>query len=280
MSCLDGIVRPFTRNGHPQQSPQRYTATDQVTYVTTDYELLAHDTVNRGRDDIDELAYSIKVNGTLREFPLVVNPKPLPDGRFKIEEGHGRYVEARKAKEPIYFVFKTSDYDINVVNAAQKSHATTNYLDRHVSQGKAVFIEADEFAQQHGVDTRRALMLLSGFNVKGNDVKYGTVVIKPSKRGRACAARAATIFNRIIAIESTFDRDMFLKACYAVSLLNHINADRLAAKAETKVGRKKLLSNTDFRQYLLMLEAVYNVGTSSNKVAFALDAITAFKSRK
>lgn len=283
-----GIVRPFVRNGRVQYENSdsrlglvsRYRVADQQLYVSEDYDLFVHDEFNRGREDIAPLGYSIGLYGNLPEFHIVVAREPMPDGRLKIIEGHGRYLECIKAKQPIYFMFQSKPYNIDVVNNAQKDWVKKQFINKHVAKKCGDYMEAEAFATDCGVSISRAMSLLSGFKVDETAAKLGEYKIKAGKRVRQCASRAASLFTRIVALAPTFNRDSFLKACYAVSMLDHVDTDEIARKAEGKRWRDgKLVSNTAMCDYLILLEKVYNSGRS-DKVAIALDAQMAFNNRK
>lgn len=243
--------------------------------VTTNYKLFHRDADNRALDVKKHRALkeSMEQNGFIPDYHIICTRGE--DGLLRIKDGQHRFHFAQMLGLPVYWTETNSDFDVAVVNAAQKGWLPMDYATRFSAGGNQDYAELLEFKEDHGIPLTIAAMLLSGMTTFTNVAqKFYCGEFKVTDR--AWAKSVVAVYTPLVQTRPALKTRVFLLACMAVARVKGFNAKRLAENLTRCQGKIALYANRD--EYLEMLESIYNFGRK-DIVGLKIEAVKVMRDR-
>lgn len=220
-----------------------------------------------------KLRASMQKYGFLRCFPLVaIRDK---DGSLIVKDGQHRLAFAEELNLTVYWLEEGTDFDVAVVNCAQKPWQLIDYVKKHAARGCQSYQEGLDFADQYKLPLSTAFALLAGttsFSACEPQVTDGTFRVKD----RAYADAVAGLYSSVVEMAPALRKKTFVEACMAVCRVDDFDPRRLVIGA--RKCREKLVNYGTRDAYLDMLEVVYNFGRKQ-LVPLKIQAVTAMRDR-
>lgn len=220
-----------------------------------------------------KLERSLREYGWIPEIPMVC--KMGHNGKLIIKDGQHRLAIAESLGIEVHYAVGDIDFDIAIVNSAQKPWVLMDYAQRFAAAGKQDYIEALEFKQTNGLPVGVAFGMLAGttsFNNVSSAFMSGDFKIKD----RAWAERVAGVYVPCVEASGEVKNARFLEACMAVCRVADFDPRRFIDNAKRR--RDKLVSYSTREAYLEMMEDIYNFN-KKQLVPLKIQAINAMKSR-
>jgi hypothetical protein len=202
------------------------------------------------------LLESMKKYGFLVEFPIVVSA-PNKSGKRTVEDGQHRLLFAEQLGLPVFWVEKSQDFDIAVINSTAKTWSLPDYARKYAANGLDAYKDGLEFAERNRLPIGTAFALLSGTTTFSNfqeEFRSGNFTVKDRK----WADDVAGIYVPMVALAPEIRNARFIGACMAVCRVELFEPKRLLENARR--CREKLVPYSTQEAYLNMLESVYNFG--------------------
>lgn len=153
-------------------------------FETKNYDKFIHAKENRTVSRHPILMKSMKLNGFLSCFPLLVESEP--SGKLKIIDGQHRFETAKELGIPVkYVISQVGNLDIPLLNNAQKRWSPRDFVNSFVTQGNPEYVKLKEFCDKYGISISIGASLLSGLVLAGGDtsgtgIKNGTFKVRDS----------------------------------------------------------------------------------------------------
>lgn len=224
--------------------------------ATKNYKLFKrHEGENRNLDlkKHKKLMESMKLYGFLPCYPIICYRDK--SGSLVVKDGQHRLTIAESLGLAVYWIEEEVDFDVAIVNSAQKAWAIVDYAQKFAANGYKDYQEGLEFVDAHGLPIGVGFALLAGTTTFSNvDDAYrsGDFKIKDRKWAEAVAG----IYGPIVAMSPLVKNARFLEACMGVCRVQEFEAKRLIHSAEQ--CRDKLQSFSTREAYLEMIEDIYN----------------------
>lgn len=243
--------------------------------VTKNYRLFGRSQDNRPVDPRRhrKLEESMKRYGFLPCYPIVCIRDR--DKHLVVKDGQHRLILAEKLSLPVYWIEDEVDFDVALVNCAQRAWALRDFAHRYATAGIHVYREGLEFSERHKIPIGMTFALLGGTTTFTNVQESffsGTFKAKDT----AWAEQVASIYGPMVAKSALLKNARFLEACMAICRVKDFDGGRLIHNAER--CREKLASYSTRDAYLDMIEVVYNYGRKQ-LVAIKIAALTAMRER-
>ena len=245
---------------------------DTIPYRTFDYKRFKKVKGNRTikPSKIRRLYQSITKGLNLLPYcPILVNKE------YHIYDGQHRFETAKANGWPIYFIIceeMSKPLQIAEMNANADSWNMRNYLDLHVSRESKEYIFFEKFVDKHNLGISTALALLDGKHVCAGG--YGGATRKKFCTGdMSIKSSNKTFAQKVMShvqdfkeydnaeVSFTNSRD-FVMAVATVTKLEEeetYSHDKMMKKMK-KAASSIFVPCVDAKEYLRMLEAVYNHG--------------------
>ena len=201
---------------------------------------------------VERLAGAMRKKNLLNLFPIITNKK------FEILDGQHRFEAAKLAKVEIYYVVSDSNYDIDNVaesNSFQKGWNVTDYLRYWSKSGKPEYQEVLALAKKYDMSPVNITCLV--YTQKVNDkIKSGEFILADKEHIIEVLNHA-----RALGIEfgfTSWNLRPFLRAMKTILSVKGYNKMRMGQKI--KANRSKLVKMSEPRQYVELLEEIYNTG--------------------
>lgn len=203
-----------------------------------------------------KLFASMELYGFLPSYPIIVFRDKRGD--MIVKDGQHRLAVAESLGLTVHYVEEVIDYDVAIVNDAQKSWQTKDYALKWSANGFKDYQEGIEFAETHNLPIGTAFALLAGttnFSNIDSDYKSGWFKVKDRKWAQSVAA----IYAPMVALSSNLKHIAFIEACMAICRVPEFDPNRMLHNAEHRC-RELLLKFGNREANLDMLEKVYNFG--------------------
>lgn len=242
---------------------------------TKDYRKFERSVDNRPLDSGKHkmLRDSMKAYGWIPSFPA--SCKLLPTGKLLVKDGQHRVQIAETLQIEIFYVVEEKDFDIAIVNAAQRSWSPADYVHRYGSQGSEDYVQAMEFCKKNNLPIGLGFALMAGTTNFGNVRKQfmsGEFKIKDT----AWAIQVARIYAPLVKISKALKSARYIEACMAVCRVDDFDPDRYLRCAERCTEKLQAYSTRD--AFLEMIESIYNHG-QKKLVPLKIKAIEAMRQR-
>lgn len=226
--------------------------------VTKNYRLFArHSSENRPLDiqRHKRLLASMERYGFLECYPIIVVRDA--QGVLTIKDGQHRHYVAEHLGLPVAYIEEKEDFDVAIVNSAQKGWTVRDYAQKFAGNGIEDYVEGLDFADRHKLPIGRAFALLAGTTTYSN-IQDAFMTGDFKIRDRDWADAVAAVYGPLVQMSPAMKNDRFIEACMAVCRVKEFDRKRLLLGANR--CREKLVAYSTRDAYLDMLEAVYNFG--------------------
>ena len=226
-------------------------AQNQV-YKTTDYAMFRTITGNRQVNQLHLKRLKQSMEEKQIPVPIIVNH------RNEIIDGQHRFTAAQELGKPVYFIrVKGLELpDIHRLNTNLKNWQADDYLDGYCELGYPDYLTYRDFKMQYkfGHDETKALLADTLFSDggKGNHFKEGTFKIKDLRNAEKNA-------EKIIMVGQYYDgyrRRAFVRAM--LELFKHKEYNHAEFLKKLSYQSRSLVDCTNHRQYLTLIEEIYN----------------------
>jgi len=243
--------------------------------VTKNYRLFGRPQDNRPTDPRKhrKLEESMKRYGFLPCYPIICTRDR--DKHLNLKDGQHRLLFAEKLGLPVYWIEDEVDFDVALVNCAQRTWALRDFAHRYATAGIQVYRDGLEFSDRHKIPLGMTFALLGGTTTFSNVQESffsGTFKAKDT----AWAERVASVYSPMVGLAPVLRNARFLEACMACCRVKDFDGGRLMHNAER--CREKLIAYSTRDAYLDMIETVYNFGRKQ-LVPIKIAALTALRER-
>jgi len=207
---------------------------------------------------VKKLVSKITVKDQLHLFPIVVNSK------MEIIDGQHRLAAAEILGKYIYYQVddKISKDDIADVNSTSKNWATIDYINYWTVEKKEGFDKISEFMLDNPlISASTVLMLMSKNETRDlNGLKQGSIDVDNYDNALKVAG-ALKEYRELI----NFAYDVyFIRAVKKIMAVPGYNHEQMKAKIE--VQRRSLCKCVNVKQYVEMLDEIYNYKMGANRL--------------
>lgn len=232
------------------------------TLSTNDYDMFKSITSNREVDErhVKRLADAIGKKNLLHINPIVCNEQ------FEVIDGQHRLEAARRLGVPVYYLTdgQVTKGDIAAINSNAKNWSVMDYINYWTIEKKPGFDRLSAFLSDHPmIPTSTAMLMLS------SDCKRDTAGLKNGFVDISNYETALTIAGILKEyrnlIDHAYDRN-FVLAVMHVAAVPGYNHDIMRTKLEFQ--SRSLVKCVSKKQYIEMLEEIYNYKSSTNRLRF------------
>ena len=230
---------------------------------TNDYEQFKTITSNREVDKrhVNKLAAAIRKKNLLNINPILCNKN------LEVIDGQHRLEAARMLGLPIFFLVDDgiSKADIATINSHAKNWTVMDYVNYYTIEKKQGFDKLSAFLSENPlIPPSTALMMLSADGKKNaSDLKEGLV----DTSNYSFAVKVANILKEYRnVIEHAYERNFVLAV---VEMANHPEYDHENMRSKLEYQSRSLVRCISKKQYVDLLEEIYNYKSSKNRVKFA-----------
>lgn len=211
-------------------------------------------------------------NHVIRLMRMITKKNLLPSNPIKVTskmevvDGQHRLEAASRLGLPIYYICddNLAEADIATLNTNQKNWSVMDYVNYWTVKKKPGFDKLSAFLSENPkISVSTALMLMDGFGSR-NTKELREGVIDVFNYDRACeVARILKFFRNII--DFAYERNFVL----AVSVMvNTTGYDHAIMESKLEFQSRSLVRCISSRQYVELLEEIYNYRSSKNKLKF------------
>jgi len=231
--------------------------------MTNDYNMFKNIEGNRNINKIHlkRLKQSIQEKHIM--VPIIVN------GKYEIIDGQHRFQSAKDLSKPVYFI-KINGLelpDIHRLNTNLKNWQADDFLEGYCELGLEDYLIYRDFKEKYGFGHDETKTLLIGtLSSDGNQVDHfrnGTFKVKDLKRAEKNAEKILMIGNYY----DGYRRRAFVKAM--LQLFNNKEYNHAEFLNKLSYQSMKLVDCTTFKQYITLIEEIYNYKRyRDNKINF------------
>lgn len=201
--------------------------------------------------------------------PIICEEK---NGRLNIIDGQHRFWVAKELKSQVWYVLAKNIQlmDIAKMNSNTEKWKNQDFINCFVQQGNKHYIELRDFMEEYGFPVSVSVKLLKDGHITA-DGSGGGSDVQAFQSGRFEATSSDKAFHMANCIKQ-FDQFEFYKARpFAIAISRIVTAavcdfDMLVAKF--KKDPSKLTKQGTWKDYLVQLEAIYNLGLHTRKTIF------------
>ena len=229
---------------------------------TKNYSLFSSFTANRevNENHVKQLARSIQENNLLHLNPIIVN------SNYQIIDGQHRLEAAQVVGAEIYFLIddKVRDEDISILNSKKLTWKHIDYINFWTIKKRPGFdILSKHIAENPILPITTMIRLLSGHESGGTKSVaegYCSVANEPA------AIEILAILNDYSNYCSFWNSSKFIRAIQMVHSTGLYKHSLMKDKLEFQ--RRSLVPCITTKQYVEMIEEIYNYRNSTNRVRF------------
>lgn len=223
--------------------------------TTKNYRLFARSDDNRAlcMKKHKKLFDSMKVYGFLEAYPIVCQRNG--DKHLIVKDGQHRLAVAEELGLAVAYVVDKTDFDVAIVNSTAKVWTLVDYAQKHAANGKQVYKDGIDFAEQHALPIGIAFALLAGTTSFGN-IAPAFIDGTFKSKDRTWADAVASLYSAMVHLSGNLRSARFLEACMAVCRVPEFSQERMLRCAN--MCREKLVAYGTKDGYLDMLQDVYN----------------------
>jgi hypothetical protein len=245
--------------------------------VTKDYGIFEMHPMNRDLHEKPVLLASMKAHGFMASSPIQCVRNG--GGKLKVIRGHHRLDYAKRLGLPVWYVIDSSNTDIyDLEGDASSRWGLKDFLDSRAKAGDKDCAAVKAFQRKHGLTIGSAIALLGGA-VDGKNhclnVKRGTFRVNPDPAFANAVVDIVDDFREAgVAFATT---SPFVSAVSMLVLLPEFKPAVL--KHRLKLWPAGIQKRSTIDQYLDELDALYNYGAKSGRLALAFKAREASRNR-
>lgn len=228
---------------------------------TKDYQIFRDFASNREVDHkhVNKLVNAIRKRNLLHVNPIIV------DDRMRVIDGQHRLAAAEILGVEIYYVKgEVNREDISVLNSNQKNWTVMDYINHYTVEKRDAFVQISGLINKHPRISVSALLALA--NSEGKRV---TEQIRRGYLDVLNIGQAKDICFLCESLSEKYQKDFPLDSKFPLALsramaLEGFNIDTLLKKIEE--SPRDFVPCHTVRQYLEMIEEIYNRGLSKNRI--------------
>ena len=231
---------------------------------TTDYTSFSAITSNREVDErhVKKLMEAIRRKNLLHVNPILCNDK------MQVVDGQHRLEAARRLSVPIFYITdnEISKSDIATINSNAKNWSVMDYINYWSIEKKAGFDKLSSFLSENPlIPPSTALMMLSLSGRKNTaGLREGHVDVSNYANAKKMAVILKEYRNMV---DHAYDRNFVLAV---ISSVNSPGYDHEIMKSKLEYQSRSLVRCINKKQYVKLLEEIYNYKSSKNRVKFIL----------
>lgn len=251
-----------------------HTSSKVKVYQTTNYKLFKKIEGNRvlNGKKIDKIIKEIQSgNDVLDEVPILVKEAKHA---LEVLDGQHRLEVAQKLNRPVHYIIHKQDmtiHNVAKVNSNTEKWKSSDFVNCYATAGNDNYKKIDKFHKTYGVSIGSCLVLLhygsykndTGFDRDNLTAAFETGTFEVKKHKEACTVME--ICKTFSAFGGWNTRPFIVAICRILA----------AEKAELDVLVKKFTADTtklkthsSWKEYLVNLEEIYNIGNSKRRVIF------------
>lgn len=215
---------------------------------------------NREVDEthVKKLIKAIQKKNLLKLNPIIVNKK------HEVIDGQHRLEAATRMKLPIYYLVseEISKDDISSLNTNSKSWKPLDYINYWTIEGAAGFDIVSRFINDNPHFAHSTCLRMLSIDGANSGYKEGRVDVSNYQNANKIAEIVKNFRNHC---DFAFDRGfvMAIAKIYETGLYDH---EVMKKRLETQ--SRSLVKCISIKQYVEMLEEIYNYRSSANRVRF------------
>lgn len=235
-------------------------------HQTEDYAIFKIHAGNRPIDPINlkKIQEAMKVKNLLPQRPILVNK------HMEVIDGGHRLKAAQSLKLPVYYIKQddSSDFDMVLLNRAQKNWSLADYINFYASQGLQSYINVRDLATKYNLTIVDLLILCcrSG-GTTSDSIRAGSFTFNKEKSEPFLVTSLQFIQGVTDLIRSkSFDNCEYLgyttfkKGLLSILGYQGFNGDRFFEKLKKYIG--KVHACNTIAQYTQMFKSIYNCRNS------------------
>ncbi len=233
-------------------------------HQTSDYSQFKSIVSNREVDErhVKRLMKAIEVKNLLHINPILCNKE------FEVVDGQHRLEAATRLGLPIYYIIDAAvnKADIAAINSNAKNWDIVDYVNYWTIEKKPGFDKLSAFISQFpNIPISTALLMCSSAGARDYEaLRQGYVNVDNYQQ--ACEIAEILKFYRNI-FDSTYERNFVLAVIASVKTPGY---DHEAMKKKLEYQSRSLVRCVSKKQYLEMLEEIYNHSVGKHRIKFAL----------
>lgn len=259
-------------------------ATDIKQLSTKSYHLFVFNDFNRvavDGEDVNprkDLVASMRKFGFRKTNPIVC--VPVQGGRFKIIDGHNRFVAAQSLNLPVEYIAYPKAHEISSLeySVGQKAWGMSEIARGYAQQGLPDYAEVVDYADQIGINAKDAFSLFRGelatSNNYNNAIRDGSYVITD----RESPWKLATLYLRIKRVTNDVASATLFRALNRCMYAEGFDAETLVSRIEK--NPRMLMRCYTIDDCVAMLEEVYNRSRKTAKYYLAVEIEKAMTRRQ
>ncbi len=229
---------------------------------TKDYSIFQEIASNRevNRLHVKRLMESIEEKNLLHLFPISVN------GKMEVIDGQHRLAAAKKLKIAIYYMVDDSitKQDISIMNRIKKNWTLMDYINYYTIEKRTEYQKLSRILSKYSeIGASTILSLLS------DQGKRRTDEIKEGTWGMEQEEHAIKVLDILFSFKDRYsfytDRSLVFALNIAIKSGQYDHAHFLQ---KLELQPRSFVKCVDTKQYLQMIEEIYNYHSSKNKVRF------------
>jgi hypothetical protein len=192
--------------------------------------------------------------------PIIVNEK------YEVIDGQHRLENAKILKKPVYFII-LKGYGLRQIqrlNSNMKNWNSEDFLEGYCQMGLKDYLLYREFKKRYKFGHNECLLIMAVQNTKANhDFTKGLFKVRNYEE----ACKFADTIYEYEKVYAGFKRRMFIYAL--INLLKNPQFDHKEMIQKLEYQSTKLVDCTNTKQYLRLLEEIYNFKRKGDPIRFA-----------
>jgi hypothetical protein len=222
------------------------------------------------------LRKSMQRYGYIQGFPVLCRRE---NGRLIVLDGQHRLTIAKELGLPVSYTVdceRDTPIEVHQINNTQKCWEPRDYVEVHAAAGKQDYKDILEFADRHGMPVAISAAIL-GDHGGGNNIRRSIADGSFKVRSRGSADRVANLFRELTKISRVVKSHLLIGALFAICQVEGMDDQRIIRGANR--SPESLVKYGSKEAYLTMLEDLYNLGHSKNRVPLKFMAESAMRNR-
>jgi len=232
------------------------------TQKTSDYDLFKSIVSNREVDErhVNRLIDAIDKKNLLHLHPIICNDQ------HEVIDGQHRLEAAKRLGAEVYYIIdnQISKGDIAAINSNAKNWSVMDYINYWTIEKRRGFDRLSAFISENPlIPPSTALMMLSS-DGKRNTSSLKEGIVDTANYDSACKIASILKEYRNM-IEHAYDRNFVLAV---MEMVTHADYDHENMRAKLEYQSRSLVKCVSKRQYVELLEEIYNYKSSKSRVKF------------
>lgn len=256
-----GIGKTFV-----QKSEEQYIMSECI--QTTDYSKFKFSKANRkslSETHIEKLVRSIRLNGYMHAFPIIVNPDML------VIDGQHRFNACRRLKMPIFYVVQNNKIEniLPLINNTQLKWNIVDWINYYSQNGNENYILFQQFCIKYSLSPTNGIIILFKGKTSGSQTQMLQQELLNFSQAEfeTCSAIAQKV--KTITKMLKIDSGKLISAIVFLLFHECFDIKRLLKKLEYLARTFQKTTNT--REYLKQLQEVYNHRSREDSTDFMND---------